>query len=125
MSNNSSTNDNFEFFFVSDLKIVYCNNYHFFDHNALHNRGKNILPHYSLGEKTIQNYLKIEATYLYDNDVFLRQETKKKRLHVLDAYVITIRKHLFDISSTKNGFFTAIISSDRQHACLSNKSLSY
>ena len=35
--------------------------------------------------------LKIDATPLYDNDLLLRQETQK-RLHVLEADIITIKK---------------------------------
>ena len=36
-----------------------------------------------------QNCLKIEATHLYDNDLSLRKQTKKKRLYVLKADIIT------------------------------------
>ena len=34
--------------------------------------------HYLFGDKIIQDCLKIDATHLYNNDLFLRQETKKK-----------------------------------------------
>ena len=40
-------------------------------------REENILPHYLFGDKIIENCLKIDATYLYDNNLLLRQ-TKKK-----------------------------------------------
>ena len=33
---------------------------------------------YLFGDKIIQNCLKIYATHLYDNNLLLRQETKKK-----------------------------------------------
>ena len=41
-------------------------------------------------DKIIPNCLKIDATYLYDSNLLLRQETQKKRLHVLEADIITI-----------------------------------
>ena len=47
------------------------------NHNALDKR-RNILPHYFFGDKIIKNCLKIDATYYYDNDLLLRQETQKK-----------------------------------------------
>ena len=34
-----------------------------------------MLRHYLFGEKIIQNYLKIEATELNDNDLLLKEET--------------------------------------------------
>ena len=46
------------------------------------------------GDKIIQNYLKIDATHLYDNDLLLRQETQK-RLHVLEAEINTIKEKNF------------------------------
>ena len=38
-------------------------------------REENILLHYVFGDKIIQNCLKIDATYSYDKDLLLRQET--------------------------------------------------
>ena len=38
---------------------------------------KNILRHYLFGQRIVQNCLKIDATYKYDNDLLLRQETKR------------------------------------------------
>ena len=50
----------------------------------------------------------------------------KKRLHVLEADIITIfKKYWFGVSSSKNVFFTSRIPNDRHCACLSIKSLSY
>ena len=43
----------------------------------LDKRGKNIVRHYLLRDKLIQNCLKIDATHLYGNDLLLKQETKK------------------------------------------------
>ena len=40
-------------------------------------RRKIILRHYLFGDKISQNYLKTDATHLWDNDLLLRQETKK------------------------------------------------
>ena len=40
-------------------------------------REENILRHYLFGDKILENCLKIDATHLYDNDLLLRQETKK------------------------------------------------
>ena len=52
---------------------------------------KNILRHYLFGDMIIQNCLEIDATHSYDNDLLLRQENKK-RLRVLEAHIITIKK---------------------------------
>ena len=41
-------------------------------------REENILRHYLLGDKIIQNGFKIVVTYSYDYDLLLRQETQKK-----------------------------------------------
>ena len=41
-------------------------------------REKDILRHYLFGDKIIQNCLKIDANYYYDNDLLLRQEIQKK-----------------------------------------------
>ena len=38
----------------------------------------NILRRYLFGDRIIQNCLKIDAIHQYDNDLLLRQETKKK-----------------------------------------------
>ena len=55
---------------MSDLKIVDYNNY------AWNKRGK-YFASFLIWRKTIQNCLKIDATYWYDH-LLLRQETKKK-----------------------------------------------
>ena len=73
---------------------------------------KDILRHFLFSDKIIQNSLKIDATHKYDNDLLLRQETKNK-LHVLEADIITIKKHWFDISSSKDAFFTLRVPNDR------------
>ena len=39
-------------------------------------REENILRHYLFGDRIIQDCLKIDATYLYDNDLLLKQETQ-------------------------------------------------
>ena len=58
-------------------------------------REENILSHFLLGDKIIKNCLKTDAAHQYDNDLLLRQETKKKkRLHDLKADTITIKKTL-------------------------------
>ena len=44
-----------------------------------------------LETKIIQNCFKIDETHLYDNNLLLKQETEK-RLHVLKADIITIKK---------------------------------
>ena len=49
----------------------------------------------------------------------------KKRLHVLKAYIIAIKKDWFDISISKDVFFTGQVPNDHHCACLGNKSLSY
>ena len=56
-------------------------------------RKKNILRHYLFGDKILQNCLKIDETHLYDNGLLLRLETQK-RLHVMEANVITITKNI-------------------------------
>ena len=60
---NNSTTNNIEFFFVSDLKIVYYNKLSILDHNALDKKSKNILCHQLFGDKIIQKSLKINATH--------------------------------------------------------------
>ena len=57
-------------------------------------REENIFRHFLFGDKTIQNCPKIDANHWYDNDLLLGKETKKKRLHVLEADIITIIKAL-------------------------------
>ena len=43
-----------------------------------------------------------------------------------EANIITIlKKHWFDVSSSKDAFFTECVPNDRHCACLGNKSLSY
>ena len=63
-------------------------------------------------------------TQSYDNDLLLRPETKKW-LYVLEADIITIEKHWFNVSISKDAFFNGCIPSDCHCACLSNKSLLY
>ena len=41
---------------------------------------KNIFRRYLFGDQIIQICLKIDATYWYDNDFLLRQETQKKKI---------------------------------------------
>ena len=82
---NYSTTNNFAFIFASDLKIVYYNN----DHNALDKREEIIFRQSLLGDKIIQNCIKIDATHSWDNDLLLRQETQK-RLYVLEVIIIII-----------------------------------
>ena len=53
---------------------------------------ENILCHLLLKDKIFQNCLKIDATHLYDKDLLLWQETKKKKLHVLQVNIIKIIK---------------------------------
>ena len=88
-------------------------------------REENILSHKLFGDKIIQNCIKTDATHLYDNDLLLRQETKK-RLHVLEADIRTIKKPIDLMSlAQRMHFFTGRVPNDRHCACLSNKSLSY
>ena len=55
MSADNSTNNNIEFSFVSDLKIVYYKQLSIIDYNAFDKRGKNILSHNLYGDKIIPN----------------------------------------------------------------------
>ena len=48
----------------------------------------------------------------------------KKRLHVLEADIITIKKNLFSVSSTKDVFCIGRVPNECLSTCLSNKSLS-
>ena len=49
----------------------------------------------------------------------------KKRLHVLEADIIAIKKHWFDVSGSKDAFFfTGRVPNNRHCTCHSNKSLS-
>ena len=41
-------------------------------------REEKFLSHNLFGDKIIQNCLKIDASYYYDNDLLLRQDTQKK-----------------------------------------------
>ena len=77
-------------FFVSDLKKYSITS---IDPRSqcLGQERKNILRHFLFGDKIIQNCLKIDATHSYDNDLLLRQETKKK-MHVLETDIVTIKK---------------------------------
>ena len=45
-------------------------------------REENILRHNLFGDRIIENCLKMDSTNKYDNDLLLRQDTKK-RLHFL------------------------------------------
>ena len=48
----------------------------------------------------------------------------KKDIGILEADIITIKKtHQFDVSSSKDAFFTGRVLNDRHCAYLSNKSL--
>ena len=93
------------------------------DHNALDKREKNILRHYLFGNKTIQNCLKIDETHWYDNNSLQRQKTKKKkRVHILEADIITIKTNIqtnINVSSSKVAFFIGCIPNDCHCACLS------
>ena len=90
MTANSFAN-NVMLFFVSDLKIVYDNNY-YSSITMSWTREENILCHNLFSDKIIQNCLQIDATHYYYNDSLVRQETIK-RLDVLEADIITIKKH--------------------------------
>ena len=100
-----TANNNAVFFFISALKIVNYVNYKSLITMPSISE-ENILRHYLFGDKIIQNYLKIDATYLNNNDLLLRQETQKT-LHVLEANIIKICR----------------VQNDRHCACLINKSL--
>ena len=88
---NNSTNKNIEFFFCfrfeNSMLLI-------FDRHVLGRGEKIICVTTYLEIKIIQNCLKIDATHLYGNNLLLRQETKKKRLNVLEADIITIKKTL-------------------------------
>ena len=49
----------------------------------------------------------------------------KIRMYVLEAYIITIQKHWFDSSSSKDVFFIGRVPNDRHCAYLRKKSLFY
>ena len=54
--------------------------------------------------------------------IYYRDKKLKKRLHILEADIITIKKkHWFDVSTSKDAFFTGHILKDRHFACLRNK----
>ena len=58
--------------------------------------------------------------------IYYRDKELKKRFHILEADIITIeKKNRFDVSSSKDAFFTGHAPNDCHCACLSNKSLSY
>ena len=70
--------------------------------------------------------LKTVSNYQYDNDLFMRQETQKKIACPGSWYNNNfLKKHWFDVSSSKDAFFTGCVSNDRHWACFSKKSLSY
>ena len=84
------SNNNVVFIFVSDLKIVYKNNYYFSIIMPWTRKEQYFASQF--GDKILQNCLKIDATHLYVNVLLLRQETeKKKRLHVRKTNIITIK----------------------------------
>ena len=49
----------------------------------------------------------------------------KKRLGVLEADIITIKKNIDLTSTWKDAFFTGYVPNDCHYTCLSNKLLSY
>ena len=57
----------------------------------------------------------IDMIMIYYWNMKLNKKKKKKRLHVLEADIITIKKQSFDVSSSKN---TWRIPNDRHCACL-------
>ena len=86
------------------------------------------------GEEKITTYLetksfKTVSKYEINNRIcnllmiYYWDKKFKKRLHALEADIITIRKkHWFDVSSSKDVFFTGCVPNDRCCACYSNKS---
>ena len=76
------------------------------------------------GDKVIQICLKIDATHYYRNDLLLRQKTQKKVAGPRSWYNNN-KKHWFDVSLSKDAFFTGRVTNDRHCACLINKSLPY
>ena len=67
------------------------------------------MRHNLFGDKMIQNSLKIDATYSYDNDLLLKQETQKC-LHVLEADMIAIWKILIWCLKLKGWLFDGMSS---------------
>ena len=107
MTANNSKKNNVVFFFVSVVKIVYYNNYQ--SSITMPWAKKNILRHYLYGDKVIQNCfnlwmgcipINIIMIYYWDN------ELKKKRLYILEADIISIKKDWFDVSCPRMYFFT-------------------
>ena len=71
------------------------------DHNALDKRGKIFCPSTYLETESF----KLDATYYYNNDLLQKYRTPK-RLHVLEANIITTKKkHRLDNSGPKYAFF--------------------
>ena len=66
---------------------------------------KSISCHYLFREKIIQNCLKIDSAHLYDNDLLLKLEIKKKSLHFLEANIITITKKDINLFLESNLWF--------------------
>ena len=74
--------------------------------------------------KTHTGYVISWVSYLSNQSLLYKK--LKKRLHILEADIITIKKrHWFDVSSSKDAFFTERVPNDRHYACLGNKSWSY
>ena len=119
-ANNSSNNNVVLFFcfrFENSIQLLIL------DPNALDKRGKNILHHYleTRSIKTISKQMQpINMIMIYYWDKKL-----KKWLHVLEADITTIKRHWFDVSSSKDAFFTEYDPNDHHCVCLSYKSLSY
>ena len=67
--------------------------------------------------KTASKYMQIINMIM----IYYWDKKLKKRLHVLEADIITIKKHWFDVSSSKDAFFNGHVPNDRHCACLSNK----
>ena len=57
--------------------------------------------------------------------IYYRNKKLKKRLPILKADIRIKKKKQFDISSTKDAFFTGCVPNECNCTCLSYKSLSY
>ena len=125
VTDNNSTNNNGVFFFESDLKIVYYNNYYSL-----------ITMPWTREEKifSITTYLETKPFKTVSKKmqpiviimIYFWDKKLKKSLHVQEADIITIKKkHWFDVSSSKNPYFTGHLPNDHHCAYLSSKSLSY
>ena len=122
---NNSTNNNVVFFFFRFESSI-SKQFLILHHNALDKRGKNILPHYLFGERIIQNCLKIDTTHLIGK--WFITETKNSKKDCMSRklrYINNFKKYQFNVSSSKDAFFTGRIPNNCHCICLSNKSLSY